>query len=87
MPGVARLGDKTNHGGTVVSASSTVVADGKPVARAGDMHVCPIKGHGTTPFSSSSSVVEGGRGLVRAGMDAAGCGAVVVGGSPTVNAS
>lgn len=87
MPSVGRLGDTTDHGGTIITASSVVVADGRPVARAGDLHACPIDGHGVTPFTSAAMVVEGGRGLVRAGIDPAGCGAVVVGGSPTVNAS
>lgn len=39
--GVIRLGDKTSHGGQVLSAQSTFKALGKPVAVMGDMTVCP----------------------------------------------
>ncbi len=45
MKNVIRLGDPTNHGGRVVTAASNYNAFGKPVARVGDMCVCPIPGH------------------------------------------
>jgi uncharacterized Zn-binding protein involved in type VI secretion len=86
MPAVARLGDTSSHGGTIISASSNLTADGKGVARAGDMHSCPITGHGVTPLSSSSTKTNGGKSIVRVG-DTAGCGAVINSGSPTVSAS
>jgi uncharacterized Zn-binding protein involved in type VI secretion len=86
MPAVARLGDTSSHGGTIISASSNVNADGKGVARAGDQHSCPIHGHGVTALTSSSAVKNGGHGLVRVG-DTAGCGAVIIAGSPTVTAA
>lgn len=35
------LGDKTSHGGTVISADLTVDIHGKYIARVGDMTVCP----------------------------------------------
>lgn len=38
---VIRLGDKTSHGGTVVSASSTFLVKGKGVACDGDKVFCP----------------------------------------------
>ncbi len=87
MPGVARLGDSSTHGGTVITASPNIVADGIGFARQGDLHACPIDGHGVTSFNSGAIVTESGRGLVRAGIDSCGCGAVVVGGSPSVNVS
>lgn len=86
---IARLGDMSNHGGVITTASTTVTADGKGVARAGDMHSCPIPGHGVTPMSSASTwTIDGGRGVVRVGVatDCAGCGAVMSEGSPTVSA-
>ncbi|MFM0141727.1 PAAR domain-containing protein [Paraburkholderia sp. RL18-085-BIA-A] len=86
MPAVARLGDTSSHGGTVISASGNLAADGKGVARAGDQHSCPIAGHGVTPLSSSSTRTNGGKSIVRVG-DTAGCGAVINSGSPTVSAS
>lgn len=46
MNGVIRLGDPTDHGGAVVSASAShYLVDGKPVARVGDKCSCPKKGH------------------------------------------
>ena len=43
---VIRLGDKTSHGGVVVSATSHFNVFGKPVARLGDSVACPVPGHG-----------------------------------------
>jgi len=45
MRRIIRLGDKTSHGGTVVSATSHVTVGGIPVARVGDKCTCPKKGH------------------------------------------
>ena len=45
MPKVIRLGDSTSHGGEVVSATSHVTVQGKPVARLGDKCTCPKRGH------------------------------------------
>lgn len=39
--GVIRLGDKTSHGGQVISASSGTVVMGKAAALADDMTACP----------------------------------------------
>lgn len=47
------LGDKTDHGGTVISGSPTQAIHGKPIARMGDQVSCPIKGHGV------NAIVEG----------------------------
>jgi uncharacterized Zn-binding protein involved in type VI secretion len=35
------LGDRTTHGGTVITAQSTMTIDGKPVATVGDLVECP----------------------------------------------
>ena len=60
------LGDKTDHGGTVISADMTVDINGKYVARIGDMTVCP-KCKGTFPINSAAAdLVDGsGRGYAR----------------------
>lgn len=50
---VIRLGDPTTHGGVVVSASGTVIINGKQVARVGDSVTCPIPGHGVV------TIIEG----------------------------
>jgi uncharacterized Zn-binding protein involved in type VI secretion len=40
------VGDKTSHGGTVLSGSPNTDTHGKPIARVGDKASCPLKGHG-----------------------------------------
>lgn len=39
--GIIRLGDKTDHGGQVLTATSATIAMGKPAALKGDMTFCP----------------------------------------------
>lgn len=53
--GLVLLGDKTTHGGQVISASSTMVVNGKKVALVGDKVSCPIKGHGMTVILEGAS--------------------------------
>jgi uncharacterized Zn-binding protein involved in type VI secretion len=48
MRGVIRLKDRTDHGGYVETASSTMWVDGVAVALVGDRVSCPLEGHGTT---------------------------------------
>ncbi|MDX6841608.1 PAAR domain-containing protein [Hafnia paralvei] len=59
------LGDKTNHGGTVVTADAGFTQDGIAVAGHGDMVVCPILGH--TP----STIIASGCGFTLNGKQAA----------------
>ena len=55
-----------------------------PVARLGDMHVCPIPGHGTTPITSASPDTQVNfLGAARVG-DVCGCGAVITTGFPSI---
>ena len=35
------MGDRTSHGGTVISADMTMDICGKPMVRVGDLTVCP----------------------------------------------
>ncbi|WP_332628293.1 PAAR domain-containing protein [Citrobacter sp. ESBL3] len=53
--GFVLLGDKTTHGGEVISASSTMIVNGKKVALIGDMVSCPKKGHGKNPIVEGSA--------------------------------
>jgi len=46
----ARQGDTTGHGGTIVQGEPTVLIEGRPAARQGDMHVCPACS-GTVPHA------------------------------------
>jgi uncharacterized Zn-binding protein involved in type VI secretion len=86
MSAVARLGDPSSHGGTIISASSDVKANGIGVARQGDMHNCPIRGHGVTPLTAIAQTKTNGRQTITVGATA-GCGATIVSGSPNVNAN
>lgn len=69
------LGDKTSHGGTVISADLTSSIHGKYMARVGDMVVCP-KCKGVFAINScASDMVDGqGRGYARH-LDTTECGA------------
>lgn len=87
MPPAARVGDPSAHGGAVVGPGvANVLVGGMPAGVLGDLHACPIQpGHPpSTPFAAGSATVQiGGRPALRVG-DAAGCGAVVPVGLPTV---
>lgn len=52
--GVIRMGDKTSHGGKVVSANATYKVLGKAVALRGDSTTCP-QCKGTYPIITSGS--------------------------------
>lgn len=46
----ARMGDTTAHGGAIVLGAPTVLIGGKPAARVGDMHTCPMQTPGVPPI-------------------------------------
>lgn len=72
------LGDKTDHGGTVISASGTTTAGGKGIACVGDRVICPRSGHGeTTIVTGDSTVIIDGRAVARHG-DKTSCGATLL---------
>lgn len=87
MPQAARGGDATTHPGTVVPTVGSVLINGRPVATVGDLHVCAFPGLPPHPASTiatgSGTVWVVGRQAARVG-DAAGCGAVIISGSPNV---
>ncbi len=81
----ARLGDISSHGGTIITGALRTMVNGRPAARMGDMHVCPIPYHGVTPIVTGSlNTITEGRPNARMG-DITGCGAVIVGGSINTN--
>ncbi|MCT8248194.1 PAAR domain-containing protein [Proteus vulgaris] len=49
------LGDKTSHGGIVITATSDLIINGKKVAKVGDKVNCPKKGHGINSIIEGSS--------------------------------
>lgn len=89
MAAAARVGDTTNHGGTITGPGvATVMIGGKPAAVAQDMHTCaiPPPTHVPTvsPFPMGSvKVLIGGKGALRVG-DTCICGAATLVGEPTV---
>jgi len=81
---IARVGDGSDHGGMILGpCSPTLTADGIAVARAGDLHSCPLAGHGITALTGTAIVTADGKNCVRIG-DTAGCGAAISQGSPTL---
>ena len=77
-----RLGDMTSHGGVIITGASRTFVNGRPLARLGDLHACPIPGHGVNPIvSGSPDTITEGRPNARIG-DVTACGAVIVTGSP-----
>jgi uncharacterized Zn-binding protein involved in type VI secretion len=59
------LGDKTTHDGEVISASSTMIVQGMPVALIGDQVRCPLPGHGINRIvEGCSEWSEGGLAMV-----------------------
>ncbi|MER5081476.1 PAAR domain-containing protein [Providencia stuartii] len=47
------LSDKTSHGGSVITATSDIIIDGKRAAKICDLVSYPKKGHGT------NAIIEG----------------------------
>lgn len=77
------LGDKTSHGGTVISADFTCDINGKYMARQGDMVVCPkCKGIFAIKTAAPDTVDAQGRGYARH-MDMTDCGARLISGQIT----
>lgn len=89
MPAAARVGDTSNHGGTITGpGESTVLIGSKPAAVATDMHVCSLPPNSHQPTSSifpmgSATVLIGNKPALRTS-DVCICGAGAAVGEPTV---
>ena len=85
----ARVGDLSNHGGTILGPGvSNVLIGGKPAAVAGDSHVCSLPPVSHQPTASvfllgSTIVLIGDRPALRIS-DTCLCGAMAAVGEPTV---
>lgn len=74
---IIRMGDRTSHGGTVISGDVTWTLYDKAVARVGDMTVCP-KCKGTFPITEGANDLNGfGQAAARQG-DKTACGATLI---------
>jgi len=80
---VARVGDSSSHGGTIISTpQSFVYCNGILVAVIGAQHSCPIPGHGVTALGSTPVVNQYIDGSLVCTIGAtAGCGATISSGS------
>jgi uncharacterized Zn-binding protein involved in type VI secretion len=90
MPAAARVGDVSNHGGTIVGPGcATVLIAGMPASVAGDMHICSLPPLVHQPTVSafpmgSATVLIGGMPAIRI-IDPCICGAMAAVGAPTVS--
>jgi uncharacterized Zn-binding protein involved in type VI secretion len=74
------VGDRTDHGGTVVQGSSITDTHGKAIARVGDQVTCPIRGHGTTVITTGDqTMIIDGKPAARH-LDKCACGATLLAG-------
>ncbi len=79
------MGDISSHGGVIITGAISTMVNGRPAARMGDLHVCPIPGHGVTPIVPGSlDTTTEGMPDARIG-DITACGAVIVTGSLDAN--
>ncbi|MEN7433723.1 PAAR domain-containing protein [Chromobacterium sp. TRC.1.1.SA] len=78
MKPVIRLGDPTDHGGQVTSASATTTMFGKAVALVGDAVSCPRQGHTNCVIvEGDPSWTVGGKGVALEGHKTS-CGASLI---------
>jgi uncharacterized Zn-binding protein involved in type VI secretion len=75
---IVRLGDKTTHGGVVITASPIHTLRGIGIARMGDKVSCPLPGHGTNEIVEGCPIFSiGGRSVALHGHKTA-CGCSLV---------
>jgi len=75
---IVRLGDKTTHGGVVITASPVHTLRGIGIARKGDMVSCPLPGHGMNEIVEGCLVLSvGGRSVALHGHKTA-CGCLLI---------
>jgi uncharacterized Zn-binding protein involved in type VI secretion len=74
---VARLRDKTDHGGSVIEAAPAFTHMGISVALGGHLTECPKCG-GTFPIIATGSMTHKGRRVAHIG-DKTACGATIIG--------
>ena len=83
---IARLGDSSSHGGTIITCAAVTKTEGVLTARVGDFHSCPIPGHGITPIVNGSGNFKTEGKVTAVAGSIAGCGAIITPGSSVSNA-
>ena len=73
------VGDRTSHGGVVLTGSPFSDVDGKGIARIGDKVTCPQKGHGSVTTIVTGDITDNidGSPVARHG-DKTACGAMLI---------
>lgn len=79
---VARLDDRTDHRGTIISASSTITVNNRIMARVGDLVSCPKCGR--NKIVSGVEGVLGENQLIAVVGSETECGSKIISGSPNV---
>jgi uncharacterized Zn-binding protein involved in type VI secretion len=82
---IALIGDKSDHGGVIITGDPFATVNGIPVARVGDLHACP-QYNGDTPHAVKPIILTGcgsTRGFVKGrimaiAFDKTGCGATLL---------
>lgn len=80
MRKIARVGDRTSHGGRVITGSKKRKVGGRFVARKGDKCSCPVHGRTTIVTITSKMPYTDGRLTAHAGAKT-GCGARLLSGT------
>lgn len=79
MKQIVRLGDPSDHGGKMITATARFKCNSIVVCVDGDIHTCPV--HGQTSVTGTGSFKSNEKRIIKVG-DQAGCGAVITQGSP-----
>ncbi|MCO4864289.1 PAAR domain-containing protein [Cupriavidus sp. WGlv3] len=75
ITGLICVGDRTTHGGTVITGDATSIIGNRAMARAGDMTICP-KCKGAFPILAGDGIITAPNGVPYARhMDRTACGA------------
>ena len=83
---IARLGDSSSHGGTIITCAAVTTTEGILTARVGDLHSCPIPGHGITSILNGSGNFKTEGKITAVSGSSTGCGATIIAGSSVSNA-
>jgi len=83
---IARLGDGSSHGGSIITCSAVTKTEGVLTARVGDLHSCPIPGHGITPIVNGSGNFKTEGKVTSVYGSKTGCGAIIYGAASVSNA-
>lgn len=77
------LGDKTSHGGTVITGNETIEICDKPAACLGDKVSCPLHGETTIVEGFHTVMVNPNKTLAYEGCETS-CGAVLIAGGQSI---